>query len=322
MAGGFDLNTRRYVVPLAAQSRPTGGGTIRFDLPKTGLLARLKLLITGSVAGTLSSPNALGMSSVVTRARLTANNGNDVWNISGAGYHYLYRYMHNDYRDPFPASNARSAVTATTFDVSILMDIQMNARDPMGLIMLQNDQTLLTCSVEFLADASVATGATVTATVTPVMEFFSVPADVKDFPDLRVIHQVLEDQVVISGAGDAVYNLPRGNTYIGLYQGLGIGASPSDAFTRARLRLNQSNFVEDHSLIPQALNVDFSEKHLNVSRPLGGIFWDFMGSSGLGTFDKFRDVINSGQFTDLATVIAASGAGTLYNVRRQLVALQ
>lgn len=320
MAGGFVANTRRKIVQLPTQTRPVGGGTTSINLPKTGLLAAIILAIRGSISGTLSAPNALGMASAISRIRLTLNSGIDIYNVSGAGYHYLLREaLESEYTDISGQSNARSAVTAAAFNLDMIIPVAINMRDPLGLILLQNEQTLLTLNIDWTADATVATGATVTATAIPYIELFTVPVDPQDFPPINIVHQTLEDQQAVSGAQDWVYNWPRGNTYLQVLHGLGIGAAGTDSFTKAQIRVNQSDYLQSTD-IPY-LDLEF-RRFRGRARPAGGIFFDLLASSGLGNYGLTRDVFNSALVTDLASVITTTGALTAYNVRRQLVVLQ
>jgi len=322
MAGGFAVNTRRKVLPLTgAITRPAGGGTFGpLTLPKTGLLARVYLALRGNVAGALSAPNALGFSSLISRMRIQANSGIDIFNVSGAGYHYLLRNsLESEYIDPVGQSNGTVAVTATTFNMDAIIPIALNMRDPTGLIMLQNEQTIVNLFIDWLADASVATGATVTLTTGDAfLEVFTVPPDPKDWPPLNVIHQCLEDQQQIAAAGDFPYYWPRGNTYVGVYHGAGIGAAGSDLFNRFAVRVNQSDYL-------QSTPVDFLDVEYRLqkgrARPAGGVFVDLLATSGLGCYGLARDMFNSALVTDLASVITATGAATLFTVRRQLVVL-
>jgi hypothetical protein len=322
MSGGFTVNTRRKILPLTgAITRPTGGGTFGpLTLPKTGLLARIYLSLRGTVAGTLTVPNALGMASIISRIRLQANSGIDIFNVSGAGYQYLLRnVLESEYVDPVGQSNATSAVTATTFNLDVIIPVALNMRDPTGLLMLQNEQTIVNLYIDWLADASVATGATVTlSTGDCYLEVFTVPPDPKDWPPLNVIHQCLEDQQAVAAAGDFPYYWPRGNTYVGVYHGFGIGAAGTDAFSKFAVRVNQSDYL-------QSTGVDYLDQEYRLyrgrARPAGGMFVDLLGSSGLGTYGLPRDMFNSALVTDLASVITTTGAGTLYTVRRQLVVL-
>jgi len=322
MAGGFAVNTRRKVLPLTgAVTRPVGGGTFGpLTLPKTGLLARIYLALRGSVAGTLTVPNGLGFSSIISRMRIQANSGIDIFNVSGAGYHYLLRNsLESEYIDPVGQSTGTTAVTATTFNLDAVIPIALNMRDPTGLIMLQNEQTIVNLFIDWLADASVATGATVTLTTGDAfLEVFTVPPDPKDWPPLNVIHQCLEDQQQIAAAGDFPYYWPRGNTYVGVYHGAGIGSAGSDLFNRFAVRVNQSDYL-------QSTPADFLDMEYRLqkgrARPAGSIFVDLLATSGLGCYGLARDMFNSALVTDLASVITATGAATLFTVRRQLVVL-
>ncbi len=320
MAGGFVANTRRKVVQLPTQTRPVGGGTTAINLPKTGLLAGVLLAVRGSIAGTLTVPNALGFASVISRVRVTLNSGIDIFNVSGAGYHYLLReVVESEYTDISGQSNARSAVTAAAFNIDMLIPIAINMRDPLGLILLQNEQTLLTLNIDWTADATVATGATITCTAIPYLELFTVPVDPADFPPLNIIHQTLEDQQQITGAQDWVYNWPRGNTYLQVLHGIGIGAAGSDSFSKAQIRVNQSDYLQSTD-IPY---LDLEYRRLRGrARPAGGVFFDLLATSGLGNYGLTRDVFNSSLVTDLASVITTTGSVLAYNVRRQLVVLQ
>lgn len=319
MAGGFSVNTRRKVTELPALTKPTGGGAISWQLPKTGLLSKVGLAIRATVAGSLSAQNALGFASIVRRVRLTANTGIDIINISGAGYAYLLQEMlESEYFLAQTQNQGRTAVSATTANLDMVLPIAINSRDPLGLIMLQNEQTILTLTVEFETDSVVATGATVTATVTPTLELFTVPVDPKDWPPLNMVHQILEDSQAISGAGQFVYQWQRGNTYLQVAHGCGIAASGSDAFSRYQLRVNQSDYLQDTGITW----LDQEHRYLRGrARPSGGIFVDLMGTSGLGDYGSTRDLFNSALVTDLASVVQVTGATTFYAVRRQLVLL-
>ena len=320
MAGGFVANTRRKIVQIPTQTRPVGGGTTSINLPKTGLLAGIFLAIRGSIAGTLTVPNPLGFASIINRVRLTLNSGIDIFNVSGAGYNYLLReVIESEYIDISGQNNARSAVTAAAFNLDMFIPVAINMRDPLGLILLQNEQTLLTLNIDWTADTPVATGATVTASAVPYIELFTVPVDPQDFPPINIIHQTLEDQQAISGAQDWVYNWPRGNTYLQVLHGVGVGSAGADGFTKAQIRVNQSDYLQSTDV--PFLDLEFRRLR-GRARPAGAVFFDLLGTSGIGNYGLTRDVFNSSLVTDLASVITTTGAYTAYNVRRQLVVLQ
>lgn len=315
----FDLATRQKFVPMADIVKPAGGGTVNVQLPKVGLLSRVYLRITGSIAGTLTAPNALGKSSIIRRVRLTLNTGTQVIDISGPGYHYLLRPMLELEGDVNPQSDGRSAVATGAFNLDMVLPIAPNQRDALGLIMLQSEQLTATLSIEFEADATVATGATVTCTVSPWLETFTVPVNSADYPDLNVIHQILEEAVPIAAAGDYTYNWPRGNRYLQLIHGAGMGASGSDLWSRYSLRVNQSEYIVQGATPGFA---DIQRAYSTFAQRLAGtIPVDLVGSAGLGNYDKYRDTIDTSLLTDIATVITFTGATTHYALRRMLTAV-
>lgn len=316
----FNSLTRNKMARLPLLTRPTGGGTVQAQLPKSGFLASLHLIIRGSVAGALSAPNAQGFASIVRRVRLTTNAGIDIVNISGPGYFQLLQnLLETGAFVPTTQNQGGTVVTATTFNLDMYIPLMINRKDPIGLVHLQNEQTVVTLSVEFEADATVATGATVTATVDPYIEFFTVPGSVEAYPPLNVLHIIQEENQVVSGAGDVQYSPPRGNIYLALAHGMGMAASGADTWSRAFLRLNQTDniYADD---VPNHQDFLFRLLH-GRARPLGTIFFDFMGNSGFGSYGLTRDVIDSSLVTDFQSVITATGATTLYTMRRQLLRL-
>ena len=323
MGASFNRNTRSRFIQLPTQVRPSGGGlsTPALALPKVGLLARLWLSITGSVGGTVGTVNAFGFSSILKRVSLNINAGLSVFDVSGPGYHYgLRETLDSEYGDLFGDTNAKTAITATTFNISMMVPIQINYRDPTGLILLQNEQTQVTLSLNWESDTVVtSTGTFSNVQCVPYMEYFSLPANRGDWPDLTVSHQVLEESQAVSGSGVVTYNWPRGNVYLAMIHGLGWAAAGSDGFSLYQWRINQSDYL-------LTAGTDLLDRlhrgYRYRARPAGGIYVDEMASSGLGNYGLSRDLFDSSKVTDCASLVTATGSGTLYTIRRQLVPLQ
>jgi len=318
--GNFNNATRFKESRVAQLVRPAGGGIVSFQIPKAGLVAGIALAVRITLTGTLGTANVAGLCTAISRVRVTANNGIDIYNVSGIGYTYLLQEMvESEY---FLASGQNEGRTLATIaanrNLDMYIPIQMNMRDPIGLLLAQNESTVLTVSIEFAPDAQVATTAVVAATVDPTIVWFTLPFEEKDFPPLNVVHQILEDSQVVAGAGEISYQFPKGNTYLQAAHGLGLAVAGADNFTTYRLRVNQADYLID--VIPSYL--DLRHRYLRGrARPPGSIFVDFLASSGLGNYGLLRDVFNANEITDFASVIQASGAGTLFTIRRQLLKL-
>jgi len=318
----FDRSTRLTFTKLAAITRPTGGGlSPDVEMPTYGLLAGVWLQIRGTIGGTVGAVNALGMASIIRRITLKLNSGTVVFSLSGAAYHYLYRdFIDSGYIDVCGQTNARDAVTAAAAILDMVIPLQVNMRDPIGMLLLQNRQTTLTLTVEWEADTTVtATGTFTSFTVTPHLLTFSVPPNPLSLPPLRYIHSVVDQTTVISGAGEWVYDIPRGNTYLRIMHGIGIGATGADSWNTARLRVNQSQYLIDST--PAQQQITFWALHGRV-RELGQICYDFLSTSGLGSYGTTRDLYDSNKTTDFQSVIDITGALTAYTVREQMIDLK
>ena len=317
----WPANTRLKKIELPSQvTALLTGETLSFDIPKTGIFAGLLLVMTGTLTGTPSTLDALGKANLITRVRLIANAGINLIDVSGEGYHYLYRDMIEHLVDPVPQSDARSAVASGAIDLSMYFPISLNSRDPLGLIMLQNEDTQLRLEVEIAPVTALANDFTALAfTVAPFLDIFTVPIDPKDWPPFQFAHTVTQEEQTISGAGDITYNWPRGNIYAQLIHGVGIGAAGTDNWTNAQVRVNQSEYLYD---APPAFWIRDFSRFRGRTKIAGVIPIDFLSQSGLGNYGSGRDLLDSRQLTDISTVIAASGADTLYTIKRQLVPLR
>lgn len=316
----FDTATRLIRVPLPAQNKIAGGAqTLTWQLPKSGLLARIYLDIQATIGGTLGAVNTTqGVPAIVSNVRVNVNTFSDIINITGPGYHYMLRYFQNDYRDPVPAAST-AAPSVASFDLSMMLETQINKSDPLGLIDLQTEESVCTLYVSFAADTAICATGTITATVTPYIEFFQVPQNPQDYPPLNIIFATLEDSQVVAGAGDFTYTWPRGETYVRVLHGASLLQSAADAWSAAKLRTNQSNYLEN--MVPALADKVYGGDHVQARRK-GLIPFDFSGSSGLQSFGKSRDFIDSSKLTDIATVITMTGAITLQTIRQQLVVLR
>jgi hypothetical protein len=317
----WPMNTRQKVIALTSRtSTNLAGETLSWDVPKTGILAGLWMLVTGTLTGTPSTLNALGKANLITRYRMVANAGITLIDVSGPGYHYLMRDMIEHNVDPVPQADGRSAVASGAFDLSAFFPVALNARDPLGLIMLQNEDTQLRLELEIGAVTQLANDfSAISLTCQPFLELFTVPQNSENWPPFQFAHTWSEEQLTISGAGDVTFYWPRGNIYAQMIHGAGIGAAGADNFTQFKVRINQSDYLID---APAAFLTRQVSRYRGRTRVAGVIPVDFLSMSGLGNYGSGRDLLDSRQLTDLASVITASAAGTLYTVKRQLVPLR
>ncbi|MGN6757367.1 MAG: hypothetical protein ACTHMJ_13375 [Thermomicrobiales bacterium] len=314
----FNGATRRKVNQLATVTKVTGASNVSsFNIPRVGYVGRIWLAIRGTASGTITAPNGLGFASIIRNINVQVNSGLQLYNSSGAGFHYLLRPFLDFGQDPFPQSNARSAVSAAAFNLDMMIPLMLNFRDPIGLILAQSEATLLTVNITWESDSVVGTGATVNATVVPYVEFFTVPSSDAAQPPRNTVHQILEDQISGVVAGPYPYVMPRGGLYLMLLLGYGMGVSGADNFSQVQLRAAQSDYIQ--STDTAYLDLICAATGISRQRLLGTAPLDFAGTSGLGTYDLMRDTIDTSRLTDMTAVVQATTGGTLYAVRRQLL---
>lgn len=308
--------TRRKFVPV--QSKTYGSESpLKFELSKAGVLGGIYLAIRGSISGTLSNLNAHGKASVIRQVRGYVNTGLDLFQFSGAQYHYLIRDHLEDYKDPVPSSDARSAVAAAAYNLDMYIPVAVSAIDVRGLLVLESEKIVATLTVEFEDPANVAMGATITGTVTPFLEIFTLPPKPEDRPPFNTVHQLIAETRVVGGAGEIDYPWPLGNMYLQMLHGLGFGVSGADGWSQAILRAATDRLYQ---YTPISADLEFARWHGRARLP-GTLPIDLLGSDGLGVYGGDRDALFSSLTPDLKTTITATGVGTLHSVRRQLVAI-
>jgi hypothetical protein len=315
----FYDKTRLKYSKLGTITKPTGGGSSpALQIPRTGLLQGIRLQITATVAGTLSNLNPLGAASIIRRVRLLVNSSNDLFSVSGAGYAYLLNEaIASELALAIGATynQGRSVVSAATFRLDMYIPVSMNQRDSIGLFMLQNNQTTVELYIDWEADANVATGATITGTCVPTIEFLIVPAT-GELPPLNLIHQCIEDSVGVV-AGDYHYQPTQGQVYLQVLHGAALAqANTTDQFTRFRQVIAQSDYWMDET--PETLD-DLNYVQRGRNRLKGNILIDFAATSGLGVFGLPRDWFDTKWTTDYEHIITFGGSTTLTTIRRQLV---
>lgn len=188
--------------------------------------------------------------SLISRLRLTANGNTALFDTGGYGAMLASLFSAYGYSGmggrprvpdsataPGPAATAMSAANfaagvnagANTWRLGLEIPLGLSDdwRDPIGLILAAAPDTVLQIEVTWAASlysvtasrnipilvTGAATAALTGASITPFIEFFTVPALEADYPDLRRIHtwQELGPQN-IAAVGDQDVVLPRGNT--------------------------------------------------------------------------------------------------------------
>lgn len=335
----FSRATRQNFMPAPAITYAAGQTTYS-QLPKVGLISRVIALFTGTydfTAGTgVGAAGAEGPWSLISRIRLVANGNTALFDTSGYGAMiaglfsahgfggYGVRPVVNDSATaPGPAS-ATIAAAVYAFDptqdstwkfaIEIPLTIADDWRDPVGLILAAAPDTQLQLEVTWAASlysttasrnvAVTTTGtasATLTATLTPYIEFFTIPGSPADYPDLRRIHTWTElGPQTISANGDQDVILPRGNTIMRAAHIVWTNtAADATNVSQAVLRMNSNELP--YQLNRQALAFLQRQRYIR-DLPAGVYAWDLWNT---GTP---RDAINTLNLNELKSTLTLAGA--------------
>jgi hypothetical protein len=322
--------TRQNFTELPAQTVPEQG-RVYFQLPKVGLLSRMFLHIQGTANVTLGTGTAVlserTLFNLIKRIRLVANSGASIFDVSGYGT-YLINTLSRKNSIPTDSPvdtgiktlihSAGVSAGSNVWNAILEIPIAINERDPIGMVLLQNNATQLVLEVDFnpvygvtdiIAPIKVTGNAVAefTGKVGVMMEYFTVPRNAEDYPALNVVHQWLEQSDAISSAGVFNKSLMRGNTYMKLLHFATInGALNTADVERLRILYNQS---EVPYTIDQITQLFLQRQRYGRDLPKGLFVHDWYMSNGLVGLGNSRDFINSANVTEFQSEVSIK-AGT------------
>ena len=316
-------------------------GTVSFDLPRARLLARIQLLVEGRFKvthGTKTSftPATFAPYNLLKRVQVDLNNGFSSFKFSGAEA-YLYNMLHfnshtferstNRHAQVFMQNAAASAGATNEFKFVIDLPIALNDRDPIGLILLQNEETLVTVSTEIgrASDLISETGFTAeleSINITPLLQTFTIPVDPEALPDLSILKLVHSLTKEIPGAGITTVKMPVGLTYrkLILYVEDAAGGVPEDRITSdIEILFNQAD--RPYTVNPKVLRA-LNTRSFGKVLPVGTYVFDF-SDQGLTNYGGSRDYIDTERLTEFWVQFGTDTAGrvkVIYEVLSRLMA--
>lgn len=339
----FAQMTRQHLQPLA----PVAGAAdsrISFTLPKSRLLAETKLLINATLRAThdklkVYTPAPFAPYSLIRQVRIETNTGFTPVRLSGQSAYLMSLLTHQaDAMIPVldGASRARAvqgvvaSAGGTDNVVRFTLDLEavLNARDAAGLILLQNEETVVTVHIDFADAASIAPDAAgftfqlQDVSVSPLIATFSIPAVRDAFPDLSILKLTQEQTEAIPGAGTREIKLPTGTTYRKLAffveNAAGVGVADTGLTGDIELIFNQAD--TPYRLRPAHLSA-INTGHYGRPLPQGFFTFDFSAGMGLPNFSGARDFVDTERLTEFWLRINPTVSGNvtvIYEILSQL----
>ena len=228
----FTQSTRQNFQMLPQQTVSGERSTVQFTLPKVRLLSSILLEVEAtatlkSTAGVIAK-HRFAPYNILRRVSLDMNNGFSPVIASGKELYLMdlvdehgtiLEVSSNPKSNTYFENVASAGGTDNKIKFTLPIQVSLNPRDPVGLILLQNEETnvTLTIDIDALENAytlNTGNGDEVTfkdMTVSAMVETYSIPPIPQAFPDISILKLVAGRNDVFNGGGAATVKLTRGN---------------------------------------------------------------------------------------------------------------
>lgn len=338
----FQQATRQNIMSL--NKKTAENNSIVFELPKARYLATLYLDVTAKIKCTHATKTSiptddLTLARLLRRVRLDLNNGFAPFDISGTGLKIL-SYVTNNASKWNNQSSSKQGVnylpdiqasaSGTENEVSLFMEvpITLNPRDPVGLLLLQSNQSLVNLSIDFSDGSDLFPGETgLTCTVSGVMatltaETFSVPADENCRPDLSTVKLAQSEIYQFQGQGQNNIDLRTGMIYRKMaFRFLDNDKKPFkdvDFNSNIEIVFNTSdcNYSINASTLRHLNQINFGKELPE------GVFILDLTNQGTPNLGGSRDLIDTKQLTSMTLRFNSTKAGTVEFIHENVVIAQ
>jgi hypothetical protein len=315
--------------------------TVSFNIPKVRLTSRIRVMVEATLTVTHASattytPAAFAPFSLLRNVSLDMNNGFKPFSVSGLQL-YMYSLMTIDADVMTAQTSGRGKVVqgltassgGTANKVRFLIDLPLtlNDRDPVGLVLTQNQETTVTVTLDFnaasslLASTSGYTLALSNFILTPMVESFTIPAVPDAFPDLSILKLVQSSKQVISGAGTQTFKFPVGTTFrkFAFYvEDSSGGVADTSITSDIQILFNQAD--NPYKINPRVLAM-YNHEQFRKPLPQGMYAFDF-SYQGIANYGGTRDYIETEKLTEYWLQFDVAAAGNITVVYETLSRLR
>lgn len=300
----FAVHTRQHIMELPALMGLGPDRSVSFALPKVRLLAKVSLVVEGTL--TIGTAVATAVAryapySILRRVQLSINNGFNPVTLSGGETYLTNIARHNGNVFKPGEGNERTVAPGLTigshpFRFTAEYPITLNEREAIGLILLQNEETVVTATIDIGPLASLVTpgGSTVLGVtdfrITPVLETFSIPAVPQAFPDISILKLQQSQVQEAPTSGVMTIRLPVGTTYRKIF----LDCGDMVLTTPIELVLNQAD--TPYSITPRYLRAK-NEEMYGDEMPANVYALDF-SYQGIADLGGLRDYIDTERLTE------------------------
>lgn len=340
----FAQATRQNIQSFGKKTITQGATMVDFLLPKARLLSKIYLECDFKFKLKHASKTTLDTDEFtpyrpIRRLSLDLNNGFSPYVIGGKELSVLNALRMNS-NIVFPQSDnevgycyAPKQLKASTTGVSnhirttIELNTTLNDRDPIGIVLLQNNETAVELKVDIESEnmfVNNEAGFTVEVeeiTLQASAETFSIPAIAEAFPDISVIKLVTSRTEAFPGNGQNLIDLTTGT----IYRKLAFIVEDLDGNPFA-----DEDFTSNIDLIFNTADVNYSipaktlrhinESQLGIALPKGCYCFDF-SYNGLPNLGGTRDYIDTERLTSFQLRFNSNKTGRIRIINENLARL-
>lgn len=337
----FSVSTRQHMQPIPSVAG-AAGATVAFQIPKVRLTSKVRVMVEATLTAihanqTSYTPAPFAPFTLIRRVNVDVQSGFQPFKVSGEEL-YLYSLMRDNafilQRQDSGRGKVVQGITASSGQgtdnrIRFVFDLPLtlNDRDPVGLILTQNQETTVSVTIDLADAAALHSGASgftfnlSNISITPMVESFGIPTAQDARPDLSVIKLVQSTKQVISGSGEQTVKLPVGTTYrklIFYVEDNNGGVSDDDLNGNIELLFNQAD--TPYKVNPKILAA-YNHEQFGHVLPQGVYAFDF-SYQGIANYGGSRDVIDTERLTEFWLRFNASNAGNVTCVYELLSRLQ
>lgn len=336
----FGSATRQHWQMIGTKEVTGGAQSVSFRIPKSRILSGLRLMVDADIKVTHASSTAftcdkLTPYKIIRRVAINLNNGFSPIVVSGESAALLNMFRPNG-KMVFPASDtstlckcpatftASSSGTSNKFAFMLELPLVLNERDPVGMVLAQNQETSIDLEVDICNGAELvnnASGYTVTITsakLTAATVSYSIPTNANAFPDMSVL-KIWDDRTeTFAGSGQNHIKLPVGMIYRKMIVKLvdENGAAMADSAITGNFEITLNTADVPYVVSPAMLRM-INKSQLGFELPAGCYAFDW-SYQGISNYGGSRDYIDAERISELNLRFTTSGGGKCVIISEKL----
>lgn len=293
--------------------------TVEFAVPKARIVEGFRLRMKGALTGGSLTAGGYDVYDLIRRISVDFNNGFSPVVVSGAQMARINTLSPAARLIPAAADTGLCVVDGANFDFMLDIPLVLNYRDPVGLVLAQNQETNITVTIDTANPANIIEGATdFTATLELECNSFSIPANTNYLPDMSVL-KVVDARNEVFTAGQNYIKLPVGMIYRKMV--FKFETADGEPLTAEEITSN-IELVLNTADIPYSISPDMLKKFniMQVGMDMGaGVYFFSFDWQGLAaSYGGSRDLLDTERITEFALRFSASVPGKVTIVSEKM----